>query len=103
MAEVVDKLKDDAQKVAPHLRHHLHLHLHLPPEPRRRHAPATPSHRGAPAALQEDFVEFGLQYVHALCDELLRSKLVPGLHFYALNSEARTFELLKRLGFLRPS
>ena len=53
--------------------------------------------------MQEDFVEFGLQYVHALCDELLRSKLVPGLHFYALNSEARTFELLKRLGFLRPS
>ena len=105
-AQVINKLKDDAQK--------------------------------------EDFVEFGLQYVHALCDELLRSKLVPGaarnaepllapllshpllslslslsssppppsqappppaagLHFYSLNSSERTFELLKRLGYLRPT
>merc|ERR1719327_1078621 len=51
---------------------------------------------------KDDFVEFGLEYMVALCKQLQTSGLVPGLHFYALNSSERTFEILKRLGYLRP-
>ena len=51
---------------------------------------------------KDEFIEFGLEYVVALCKQLQTSGLVPGLHFYALNSSERTFEILKRLGYLRP-
>jgi len=48
---------------------------------------------------KEEFVEFGLQYVTDLCKQLVASKLVPGLHFYALNQSKRTFEIMERLGY----
>jgi len=48
---------------------------------------------------KEEFVEFGLQYITNLCKELVASKLVPGLHFYALNQSKRTFEIMERLGY----
>ena len=51
---------------------------------------------------KDEFIEFGLEYMVALCKQLQTSGLVPGLHFYALNSSERTFEILKRLGYLRP-
>lgn len=48
-----------------------------------------------------DFLEFGLQYITSLCQKLVASKLVPGLHFYALNQAERTYQILKRLGYLQ--
>jgi len=48
---------------------------------------------------KEEFVEYGLQYITNLCKELVASKLVPGLHFYALNQSKRTFEIMERLGY----
>ena len=35
--------------------------------------------------------------------ELVASKLVPGLHFYCLNASERTYQIMERLGYLRPS
>lgn len=49
-----------------------------------------------------EFVEFGLQYVVDLCKALVASKLVPGLHFYALNQSEKTFQILTRLGYFNP-
>jgi|EP00308_Calcidiscus_leptoporus_P016632 methylenetetrahydrofolate reductase (NADPH) len=48
-----------------------------------------------------DFLEFGLQYITTLCQQLVASKLVSGLHFYALNQAERTYQILKRLGYLQ--
>lgn len=46
-----------------------------------------------------EFIEFGLQYMTDLCKQLVASKLVPGLHFYALNQPDRTFAIMERLGY----
>merc|ERR1719326_2633463 len=48
---------------------------------------------------KEEFVEYGLQYLTDMCKQLVASKLVPGLHFYALNQSKRTFEIMERLGY----
>merc|ERR1712146_550753 len=56
-------------------------------------------------ALKNDptgFSAWGVEYVTDLCEKLVASKLVPGLHFYALNQSERTYQILKRLGYLRP-
>lgn len=41
---------------------------------------------------------YGIELAVSLCQELLASGLVPGLHFYTLNREVATTEVLKRLG-----
>ncbi|XP_020951003.1 methylenetetrahydrofolate reductase isoform X4 [Sus scrofa] len=41
---------------------------------------------------------YGIEQAVSLCQELLASGLVPGLHFYTLNREVATTEVLKRLG-----
>ena len=41
---------------------------------------------------------YGIEQALSLCQELLASGLVPGLHFYTLNREMATTEVLKRLG-----
>ncbi|EQB79042.1 methylenetetrahydrofolate reductase [Camelus ferus] len=41
---------------------------------------------------------YGIEQAVSLCRELLESGLVPGLHFYTLNREVATMEVLKRLG-----
>lgn len=49
-----------------------------------------------------EFIDFGLDYMTDLCKKLVDSKLVPGLHFYALNSSERTFQIMTRLGYFMP-
>merc|ERR1712216_191638 len=51
----------------------------------------------------KQFSAWGVDYVTELCEKLVASKLVPGLHFYALNQSERTYMILKRLGYLRPA
>lgn len=41
---------------------------------------------------------YGIEQALSLCRELLASGSVPGLHFYTLNREVATTEVLKRLG-----
>lgn len=41
---------------------------------------------------------YGIELAVSLCQELLASGLVPGLHFYTLNHKDPTIEVLKRLG-----
>ncbi|XP_008692942.1 methylenetetrahydrofolate reductase isoform X2 [Ursus maritimus] len=41
---------------------------------------------------------YGIEQAVSLCQQLLTSGLVPGLHFYTLNREMATTEVLKRLG-----
>ncbi|XP_051029523.1 methylenetetrahydrofolate reductase (NADPH) isoform X1 [Phodopus roborovskii] len=41
---------------------------------------------------------YGIELAVSLCRELLDSGLVPGLHFYTLNREVATTEVLKQLG-----
>ncbi|KAK1340494.1 hypothetical protein QTO34_019064 [Cnephaeus nilssonii] len=41
---------------------------------------------------------YGIDQAVSLCQELLASGLVPGLHFYTLNRRMATTEVLKRLG-----
>ncbi|XP_056651747.1 methylenetetrahydrofolate reductase (NADPH) isoform X4 [Monodelphis domestica] len=41
---------------------------------------------------------YGIELAVTMCKELLASGLVPGLHFYTLNREVATMEVLKRLG-----
>lgn len=41
---------------------------------------------------------YGIEQAVSLCQKLLASGLVPGLHFYTLNREMATTEVLKRLG-----
>ncbi|XP_034358929.1 methylenetetrahydrofolate reductase (NADPH) isoform X1 [Arvicanthis niloticus] len=41
---------------------------------------------------------YGIELAVSLCRELLDSGLVPGLHFYTLNREVATMEVLKQLG-----
>lgn len=41
---------------------------------------------------------YGIDQAVSLCQELLASGLVPGLHFYTLNRGMATTEVLKRLG-----
>ncbi|XP_076325548.1 methylenetetrahydrofolate reductase (NADPH) isoform X2 [Tachypleus tridentatus] len=41
---------------------------------------------------------FGVSYAVQLCQELLSSGKAPGLHFYTLNREVATTEILKTLG-----
>ncbi|XP_037684437.1 methylenetetrahydrofolate reductase isoform X2 [Choloepus didactylus] len=41
---------------------------------------------------------YGIELTVSLCQKLLASGLVPGLHFYTLNREMATTEVLKRLG-----
>ncbi|XP_070561500.1 methylenetetrahydrofolate reductase (NADPH)-like [Ptychodera flava] len=42
--------------------------------------------------------KFGVQHALKICKELFDSGLVHGLHFYTLNREVATIEILKRLG-----
>lgn len=41
---------------------------------------------------------YGINLAVSLCQELLASALVPGLHFYTLNHRMAATEVLKRLG-----
>ncbi|XP_055966914.1 methylenetetrahydrofolate reductase (NADPH) [Sorex fumeus] len=41
---------------------------------------------------------YGIEQATSLCRELLASGLAPGLHFYTLNREVATIEVLRRLG-----
>ena len=50
-----------------------------------------------------EFAEYGIDYLTDLCKQLVASKLVPGLHFYALNQSERTFQIIKRLGYYAPT
>uniref|UniRef100_A0A7S4C0C7 Methylenetetrahydrofolate reductase (NAD(P)H) n=1 Tax=Chrysotila carterae TaxID=13221 RepID=A0A7S4C0C7_CHRCT len=51
---------------------------------------------------KQEFIDFGIEYVATLCEKLVSSKLVPGLHFYALNQSERTYQILRRLKYLKP-
>jgi len=50
---------------------------------------------------KQDFTNFGVAYMVALCQKLIASKLVPGLHFYCLNQSERSYAILEKLGFLK--
>lgn len=41
---------------------------------------------------------YGIEQAASLCRQLLASGLAPGLHFYTLNREVATIEVLRRLG-----
>lgn len=41
---------------------------------------------------------FGIEQAASLCRQLLASGLAPGLHFYTLNREVATIEVLRRVG-----
>lgn len=41
---------------------------------------------------------YGIDQAVSLCQKLLASGLVPGLHFYTLNRTMAAMEVLKRLG-----
>ena len=38
-----------------------------------------------------EFTEWGVDYMVDLCQKLVKSKLVPGLHFYCLNQSERSY------------
>lgn len=42
--------------------------------------------------------KYGVELATEMCKELLQSDEVPGLHFYTLNREIATIEILKRVG-----
>mmetsp|Transcript_50870 Transcript_50870/g.84318 ORF Transcript_50870/g.84318 Transcript_50870/m.84318 type:complete len:392 (+) Transcript_50870:57-1232(+) len=50
---------------------------------------------------KQEFIVWGVEYIAKLCEKLVASKLVPGLHFYSLNQSERTYMILDRLGYLR--
>ena len=52
---------------------------------------------------KEAFIEFGLQWVTNMCQKIVAAKIVPGLHFYCLNQSERTYQIMDRLGYLRPA
>ena len=52
---------------------------------------------------KEAFIEFGVQWVTNMCQKIVASKKYPGLHFYCLNASERTYQIMERLGYLRPS
>ena len=52
---------------------------------------------------KEAFIEFGLQWVANMCQKIVAAKIVPGLHFYCLNQSERTYQIMDRLGYLRPA
>lgn len=41
---------------------------------------------------------YGIHQAYQLCSQLLDSGVVTGLHFYTLNREVATIQILKRLG-----
>jgi len=50
---------------------------------------------------KDDFVNFGVNYMVDLCQKLVNSKLVPGLHFYCLNQAEKSYLILDKLGYLK--
>ena len=50
---------------------------------------------------KDAFVEFGLKWVTNMCQQIVASKLCPGLHFYCLNQAERSYQIMDRLGYLR--
>ena len=50
---------------------------------------------------KEAFSAYGIEYVVELCQKLVKSKLVPGLHFYCLNQSAKSYQILDALGYLK--
>ena len=50
---------------------------------------------------KEAFVDFGIAYIVDLCQKLVKSKLVPGLHFYCLNAAEKSYAILDKLGYLK--
>merc|ERR1740138_356890 len=50
---------------------------------------------------KQDFINFGIDYMVDLCQKLVKSKLVPGLHFYCLNQSERSYQILEKLGYLK--
>ena len=48
-----------------------------------------------------EFTEWGVDYMVDLCQKLVKSKLVPGLHFYCLNQSERTYQILRKLKYLK--
>jgi len=52
---------------------------------------------------KDAFIEFGIKWMTNLCQQIVAAKIVPGLHFYCLNQSERTFQILDRLGYLRPA
>merc|ERR1719201_2665018 len=50
---------------------------------------------------KEAFVQFGIRYMVDLCQKLVASKLVPGLHFYCLNQSERSYQILDKLKYLK--
>ena len=55
----------------------------------------------------EKLYEFGMNYLHLMCEEILNAKdknggyLLPGLHIYTMNTEKCTIQLLEKckIGF----
>ena len=50
---------------------------------------------------KEAFIEFGLQWVTNMCQKIVAAKIVPGLHFYCLNQQERSYQILEKLGYLK--
>jgi methylenetetrahydrofolate reductase (NADPH) len=51
---------------------------------------------------KDAFVEFGLKWLTNMCQQIVEAKLCPGLHFYCLNQSERSYQIMERLGYLRP-
>ena len=52
---------------------------------------------------KDAFVEFGLKWLTNMCQQIVEAKLCPGLHFYCLNQAERSYQIMERLGYLRPA
>ncbi|RWS21076.1 methylenetetrahydrofolate reductase-like isoform X5, partial [Leptotrombidium deliense] len=47
--------------------------------------------------------KFGIDFAVNVCEEIIRSGLCPGFHFYTLNNESSTITVLKKLGLWKRS
>ena len=50
---------------------------------------------------KDAFVEFGLKWLTNMCQQIVEAKLCPGLHFYCLNQSERSYQILRKLKYLK--
>eukprot|EP00943_MAST-04B_sp_MAST-4B-sp1_P007252 g7252.t1 len=57
----------------------------------------------ADADLKAKVKAFGIEYCVDMCNKLIASKKVPGLHFYTLNMSSTTIAIVEKLGYVSNS